>query len=82
MQFGGYRLFESYNLLTEKEAREFASGCDNECESCSAGGDECRSDLVLDQRRFGFLEASLMHSRLDSALDFMINLFAVEHAER
>ena len=44
--------------------------------SCSTGGDECRSDLISDQRRFGFLEASLMHSRLDSALDFKINLFA------
>ena len=75
MQFGRATIFRQ-----KKEAREFASGCD--CESCSAGGDECRSDLILDQRRFGFLEASLMHSRLDSALDFKINLFAMEHAER
>ena len=46
------------------------------------GGDEWRSDLMVDQRRLGFLEASLMHSTLDAARYLLINLFVDEHAAR
>ena len=54
VQFGRYRIIDSFRATIswqKNEAREFASGCDNEGESCSTGGDECRSDLILDQRR-------------------------------
>ena len=51
-------------------------------ESCSLGGDECSMDLMVVQRRLGFLEASLMRSRLDAANDIVINLFADEPAAR
>ena len=44
------------------------------------GGDECSMDLMVVQRRLGFLEASLMRSRLDAANDVVINLFADEQA--
>ena len=37
---------------------------------------------MVDQRRLGFLEASLMHSMLDAARDLFINLFVDEHAAR
>ena len=69
-------------MKEKKEAREFASGCDMEGESCSLGGDEWRRDLMVDQRRLGFLEASLMDSILDAARDLFISLFADEHAAR
>ena len=39
-------------------------------------------DLMVVQRRFGFLEASLMRSRLDAANDEVIDLFADEQAAR
>ena len=51
-------------------------------ESCSLGGDECSMDLMGVQRHLGFLEASLMRSRLDAADDVVINLFADEQAAR
>ena len=35
---------------------------------------------MVDQRRLGFLEASLMDSILDAARDLFISLFADEHA--
>ena len=66
----------------KKEAREFASGCDMEGESCSLGGDDRRRGLMVDQRRLGFLEASLMDSIFDAARDLFISLFADEHAAR
>ena len=66
----------------KNDAREFASGWEMDGGSCSFGGDVWRSDFIVDQRRFGWLEASLMDSRLDAARDFVINLFAVEHAAR
>ena len=37
---------------------------------------------MVDQRRLGFLEASLMHSTLDNARDWFINLFVDEHPAR
>ena len=45
-----------------------------EGESCSLGGDEWRRDLRVDQRRLGFLEASLIDSILDAARDLFISL--------
>ena len=39
-------------------------------------------DLMVVQRRLGFLEASLMRSRLDAANDEVINLFADKQAAR
>ena len=53
-----------------------------ELKSCSLGGDECSMDLMVVQRRLGFLEASLTRSRLDAANDVVINLFADEQAAR
>ena len=44
---------------------------------CSFGGDEYRMDLMVVQRRFGFLEASLMRSRLDAANDVVINYICI-----
>ena len=37
---------------------------------------------MVDQRRLGFLEASLMYSTLDAARDLFINLSVDEHAAR
>ena len=37
---------------------------------------------MVDHRRLGFLEASLMHSTLDAARDLFINLFVDKHAAR
>ena len=51
-------------------------------ESCSLGGEECGMDLMVVQRQLGFLEASVMRSRLDAANGVVINLFAVEQAAR
>ena len=53
-----------------------------EGESCSLGGDEWRRDLMVDQRRLRFFDASLMDSILDAARDLFISLFADEHAAR
>ena len=53
-----------------------------EGESCSLGGDKWRSDLMVDKRRLGFLEALLMHSTLDAARDLFINVSVDEHAAR
>ena len=66
----------------KKGAREFASGCDMEGESCSLGGDEWRRDLMVDHRRLGFLGAALMDLISDAARDLFINLFVDEHAAR
>ena len=44
-------------------------------ESCSLGGDEFSMDLMVVQRRLGFLEASLTRSRLDAANDVVINRY-------
>ena len=56
-------------------------------ESCSFGGDEWSMDFevwIVQVWIFvlGFLEASLMRSRLDAANDEVINLFADEQAAR
>ena len=51
-------------------------------ESWSLGGDEWRSDLMVDQRRLQFLKALLMHLTLDNARDLFINLFVGEQAAR
>ena len=53
-----------------------------EDERCLLGGDEWRSDLMVDQRRLGLLEASLMHSTLDATCYLFINLLADEQATR
>ena len=37
---------------------------------------------MVPQSRFGWLEASLMHLRLDAARECVISLFVVEHAAR
>ena len=50
-----------------------------EGEICSLGGEEWRRDLMVDQRRLGFLEASLMDSILDSGRDLFISLYVEEH---
>ena len=51
-------------------------------ESCLLGGEKCSMDLMVVQRRLGFLEASLMRYRLGTANDVVINLFADEQAAR
>ena len=58
-------------------------------ESSSLGGDECSMDLMVVQRRLevvqrrlGFFEASFMRSRLATANDVVISLFADEQAAR
>ena len=83
MQFWGYRIFEGNNFLVkEGSQRNLPMIGDMGGESCSFGGGEWSMDLMVVQRRLGFLEASLMRSRLDAANDEVINLFADEQAAR
>ena len=66
----------------KNEASESANGLETAGESCSAGADERRIDLFVDQSDLGFLEQLLMRSRFDAARDFMIRSLAVRHAAR